>query len=438
MNNTIKICRFQNSRRTFCQIRTVVVLAVLLLSNQIFAAGILDTTFGTGGRVVFRYQPTSNDMVGAAALQPDGKIVLAGKTTYNQNFTILTDLSITRLNPDGSLDTTFGTGGWVLTSFGGASIETNLASAVVILPGGKILAGGAGGVFMALARYNPDGSLDTTFDGDGKVTTAFDGGSGESAEFLLPQADGKVIAAGSMFGNSGGPQRLIILARYNVDGSLDPTFGDGGKYTLSFSGIINNLHGAAIQPDGKILLSGSYVTTRPNCTPTKTNNCSETRHFLNRYDQQMRQDKKFGWHGKILNSRDYFTDLSITPDGRILVGGKPRARRYGFSGWVETLYEPIPRPPNTFSIDGAFQLKQRPNGTVAGCDYGGLGGDFAVALFGADGRYIGSDERDFAGTNDACWFTLIQADGKILAVGRSSQQGSLMSFAVTRYLDIIP
>jgi uncharacterized delta-60 repeat protein len=436
MNNIIQVCRFQNLPRMIRRIRTVVVFAILLLSNQISAAGILDPAFGTGGRMVFRFQPTSNDMVNAAALQPDGKIVLAGKTTYSQNNSLLTDLSVARLNSDGSLDNTFGAGGWSLTRFG-SPLNSNGASSVIILPDGKILAGGGSGGVMALARFNSDGTLDTTFDGDGKVTTDFDGGSGESAEYLLPQADGKVIAVGSMSGTFPASQQVIVLARYNTDGSLDTTFGDGGKFYLSFSGIINYLHGAVIQTDGKILLSGRYVFKRPNCTPTKSDSCNETQHFLNRYDQQMRPDRKFGRQGKIL-SRDYFTDLSLQADGRILVGGKPRARRYSFNGWLETLFEPVSRPPNTFSIDGAYQLKRRPNGTVAGCDYPGLGGDFVVALFASDGRHIGSDQRDFADTNDACWFTLIQPDGKIVAVGRSSQQGTLMSFAVMRYLDITP
>lgn len=438
MNSIIKILPSQNSQSWHCRIWTIVVLAIVVFSNQTFAAGTLDPTFGSGsGRVVLRYQPSSENMVRAAVLQGDGKIVLAGKTTYNLNGTLRTNLSIARLNADGSLDNTFGTGGWVLTSFGASSIETETAASVIILPDARILVGGASGAFMALARYNPDGSLDTTFDGDGKVTTSFDN-RGVTAQYLLPQSDGKVIAVGSRFGNSGEPQQLIVLARFNTDGSLDSTFGNGGKYTLSYSNIINYLNGAVILPDGKILLSGSYVVTRPNCTPTKSDNCAETRHFLYRYDQQMNQDKKFGWRGKILNSRDYFTDLSITPDGHVLVGGKPRARRFSPNGWLETLFEPVPRPPNTFSIDGAYELKQKPNRTVVGCDGGGMNGDFAVVLFGSDGRFLAKDERDFADTNDSCALTLIQPDGKIIAVGRSSQQGTLMSFAVVRYVNILP
>jgi uncharacterized delta-60 repeat protein len=440
MKNIIHICRFENLPPALWQIR-IAVLAILLFSNSIFAAGILDPTFGNGGKVNFRFQPNSNDAVTSAALQPDGKIVLAGQTSYVRNGSNVTELSVSRLNADGSLDTTFGTGGWVMTDFG-IALATSGASRVIILPDGKILVGGGSGGVMALARYNPNGSLDTTFDGDGKVTTDFDGGTGEDATYLLPQADGKVIAVGYMFGSMGNPAQVIVLARYNTDGSLDATFGDGGKFKLLYPGFITYLFGAAIQADGKILISGRYVYNRPGCIPSPNVYCGVNKNFLYRYDLQLRLDRKFGRRGEI-RSDEYFGELSIQPDGHILVAGFPVAKRYSFSGWLETKFAPTPfTPQGDAPNEGTYQLAKRPNGTTVGCHRPASFAtliDFTVVLFGADGRYIATDQRDFYTAHDICRSLLVQPDGKVLVIGtvQVARDGQ-SSFGVIRYLDITP
>jgi uncharacterized delta-60 repeat protein len=122
------------------------------------AAGDLDPTFGVGGTVT-----VSDLTIFAMALQPDGKIVVAGVS--------VDVFGLARLNPDGSLDASFGTGGLVTTDFG-AAFEA--AYAVALLPDGRIVAAGTAGESgrtreLALARYNPDGSLDASYDSDGRV-----------------------------------------------------------------------------------------------------------------------------------------------------------------------------------------------------------------------------------------------------------------------------
>src|SRR5205823_5199649 len=140
------------------------------------------------------------------------------------------DFAVARYNADGSLDTTFGSGGTVTTNFGpGATYDD--ADGVAIQSDGKIVVagtcnrGGSDNVF-AVARYNADGSLDSTFGSGGTVTTDFGlGGSDDSAYAVALQPDGKIVAAGATY--LGGVPGDFALARYNPDGTLDSTFGGG-------------------------------------------------------------------------------------------------------------------------------------------------------------------------------------------------------------------
>src|SRR5262245_684540 len=146
---------------------------------------------------------------------------------------------------DGDLDTTFGSGGIVITDFGGDDV----ANAVALQSDGKIVAAGRtlfGGVSsFALGRYNSDGSLDTTFGTVGKVTTDSLG----DAFALSIRSDGKIVVAG---GRTQSPS-TFVLARYNSDGSLDTTFGAGGKVVRTdFSGFHVAL---LLQPDEKIVVA---------------------------------------------------------------------------------------------------------------------------------------------------------------------------------------
>ncbi len=202
--------------------------------------GSLDPTFGTGGFVI----TPGTGIARAAVLQPDGKIIAVGQFSA--------DFGLARYNSDGSLDTTFGTGGLVTTNFGGV----DRARAVVLQPNGKIIAAGqarSGGIDdFALARYNSDGSLDPTFGAGGLVRTDF-AGEDDSARSVVLQSDGKIIAAGLV--GSGGIDDFG-LARYNSDGSLDPTFGTGGLVTTDFAGGDDRAFALVLQPDGQIIAVG--------------------------------------------------------------------------------------------------------------------------------------------------------------------------------------
>src|SRR3954453_23200558 len=161
--------------------------------------GELDPAFGAGGVVMTDFN-SSTDLANAVALQPDGKLVAAGNT-YTDNDFSNQDFAIARYNIDGSLDASFGTNGKVTTDFPGLVAAI---SAVVVQPDGKIVvAGGAYPLFtftgdFKVARYNPDGTLDTSFGNGGIVTTAFPG-DGSFAFAVALQSDGKIIAAGTDF-----------------------------------------------------------------------------------------------------------------------------------------------------------------------------------------------------------------------------------------------
>ena len=127
---------------------------------------------------------------------------------------------------------------------------------------GKIVAAGsaaiAGTADFVLARYNPNGSLDTTFSGDGKQTTNFGGGFDEANAVALQGT--KIVAVGKVRSRCPGNEYDFALARYNPNGSLDPSFSGDGKQTTNFGGV-DRANGVAIQSDGKIVAVGSGLGT---------------------------------------------------------------------------------------------------------------------------------------------------------------------------------
>lgn len=442
MGDPIQICYLQAFARRFVLLWIATSL-LLVFSKTISAGGILDPNFGTGGKVNFRFGGTS-DQGTAAALQSDGKIVIVGLTGPSGQSFSFRDFAVARLNTDGSLDGTFGTGGLVTTGFG--SVQEDIALAVVIQPDGKIVAGGTSGGVFALARYNTNGSLDAAFGTGGRVTTDFTESLNDSLGYLFLQSDGKIVAVGGLVTGSGFPegQAQIGLVRYNADGGIDTTFGNNGKFKIFFGNLITYLDGAAMQADGKLVIAGGYVFRIPGCVPGPHTSCEDTRQILLRYNTNMTPDRKFGRRVGKEFSRDKFYGLSLQTDGQILTGGYPLVRRYSSTGRFETLFDqPVfpNQPPNQSIVNGPYQLTHRPNGTIVGCKFLRANGhdDIGVVLFDPNGHVVGTDQRDFFTADDSCAKVLLQADGKILVVGRAQleQQGN-HSFAVMRYLDITP
>jgi uncharacterized delta-60 repeat protein len=239
-----------------------------------------DTSFGVDGQV------TTAIGLGAGAsdlvLQPDGKIVLAGSAGEGST----RDFALARYNADGSLDSSFGTDGTITTPIGSGN---DIATALARQPNGKLVAAGfsdnGSNWDFALARYNADGSLDTTFDGDGKVTTAI-GSNEDRASALALQRDGKLVAAGWSYNGS---NYDFALVRYNENGSLDTSFGAGGKVTTALGPNHDLSFALARQPDGKLVAGG--FSESPADVPNTF--------ILARYQANGSLDSSFGAAGSV-------------------------------------------------------------------------------------------------------------------------------------------
>jgi uncharacterized delta-60 repeat protein len=213
--------------------------------------GTLDTSFSGDGTQTADFGLGEGAQATGVAIQGDGKIVVvgsAGATSTSQDF------AVARYNPNGTLDTSFSGDGTQTTDLGGSD-----GAADVALQGdGKIVAvgeaePGTSGDDFSLVRYKADGSLDTSFSGDGEQTTDFGFGADDKANAVAVQGDGKIVAAGYASGGATGAD--FALARYNPNGSLDTTFSGDGKRRTSFGGD-DMANGVALQVDGRIVAVG--------------------------------------------------------------------------------------------------------------------------------------------------------------------------------------
>jgi uncharacterized delta-60 repeat protein len=281
--------------------------------------GSLDTLFGLGGKVT---TPTDTSF-NAVAIQSDGKIVIAGWIIAGN-----ADFALIRYNTDGSLDTSFGTnGGIVVTTISGSA---DIAHAVAILSDGRIIAAGASGPYpsvdFAVVRYNPDGSLDSTFGTGGKVVTDISG-LPNIAYSMAIQADGKVVAAGY----SGLSDRDFALVRYNTDGTLDNSFGTGGRVTTSIGSKEDRAYAVAVQSDGRVVAAGFTFSGSSNDFA------------LTRYNTDGSLDSSFGTGGKVITpvgSSSSIYAVAIQSNGKIVaVGGSGFAlARYNTNGSLDSSF----------------------------------------------------------------------------------------------------
>lgn len=283
------------------------------------ADGTPDTMFDDDGQVVLDFAYAAR----AVAIQPDGRIVAAGSKEGG-----LYAMAVARLESDGSVDSTFDGDGTVLTTFDGESG----AEALALQEDGRIVVAGYAGWYnapashdFALVRYNTDGSLDTTFDGDGRVTTDFGGSTNydrvNRAHAVAIQSDGRIVVAGDGFGQA-------ALARYNTDGSLDPTYSDDGVLTTRMLAWTNDI---GVQADGMIVAAGrSYNGRDDDFALART----DSRGRLDGFTSTDLGDPAAG-------SSDEIHALRIQPDGKILVAGSTTLGCQGACHWVVARYSGI-------------------------------------------------------------------------------------------------
>jgi serralysin len=374
-------------------------LGVILFSAAFSLAvqagsGDLDGLFGGGGKIVRDSLPATG-----LALQPDRKMVTVGLGTLG--------FELLRHNADGTLDTGFGNGGRVNTSFG--AVDSG-ATAIAIQTDGKIVVTGYvcpcddfGPALIAIARYNPDGSLDTSFDVDGKVTTSL--GNRSTAYTLLIQPDKKILVGGWtwIFGSASGKDHFA-LARYNTDGSLDSTFSGDGKQTLSLCGVCNDeIISLALQPDGMIVaVGGSFDGT------------SNTRFQMMRLYQDGSPDLTFGQNGFVqttFGTGQFATAVFVQPDGKIVAAGSTFSNSWSIA---VARYQPDGRLDTTFSADGmvttavasqysfANSMTLQPDGKILVSGYASdsSGGDMLLVRYGTEGSLDPSFSGDGIGRYD--------------------------------------
>jgi uncharacterized delta-60 repeat protein len=212
------------------------------------ANGTLDTTWNSTGTVITPFG-SSDDFAFAIALQPDGKVLLAGTCFNGTN----NDFCVARYTANGTLDTTWNGTGKVITLVGSGD---DIANVIALQPDGKVLLAGeckgASYYDFCVARYNTNGTLDTTWNSTGKVITPI-GSSGDTAKAIALQPDGKVLLAG---GCKGGTNNDFCTARYNTNGTLDTTWNSTGTVITPIGSSDDFANGIALQPDGKVLLAG--------------------------------------------------------------------------------------------------------------------------------------------------------------------------------------
>jgi uncharacterized delta-60 repeat protein len=430
----------QDRRRRFVLLGSVAF--VVVTADLVGAApGDLDPTFNGDGKVTTHFN--ISDEAHGVAIQPDGKIVAAGFAWCPPcagGPTEPHDFALARYNRDGSLDPTFDGDGRVTTDFANSIDE---ALAVAIQGDGKIVAAGfasISGVDFALARYNPDGSLDLTFDGDGKVTTDYGFGSSQ-IHGLAIQVDGKIVAAG--YGAS--TAQDFFLARYLSNGFLDPTFDGDGKVTfLGFGPNHHQAHAVAIQSDGKIVASG--------CTSCSS---SSGNFALARLNTNGSLDFTFDGDGKaitdFLGDEDQANAVAIQADGKIVAAGFSSfsfddtfaLARYNTDGSLDPTFDGDGRVTTQFgSGDEAWGVAIQRDGKIVAaglaCRFCFAGGDFGLARYNLDGSLDttfsgdGKVTTDFGFANDQAFSVALQGDGKIVLAGVADGDFALARYKVCR------
>lgn len=404
-----------------------------------FSNGSLDSTFDTDGIVTTEI--SGNNIAQAVAVQTDGKIIAAG---FSRN-ALNNDFALARYNPNGSLDTSFDTDGIVVTQVGASEEE---AFAVAIQPDGKIILAGQAIIGasseIAVVRYNPNGSLDTTFDADGIVTTPIGTGT-ELARSIAIQTDGKIIVAGQSFN---GTNNDVAVVRYNSDGSLDTTFdgnsGTGNGIVTTAAGSGNDFgYGVLVQPNGKIIVAGYYLGGTTNDA------------LLIRYNSNGVLDTTFDGDGivgtAIGNNTDEAFAVALQTDGKIVIAGCINQIgipndflivRYNSNGSLDTTFDgdgaaiiPIG---NAAEFANSVAIQADGKIIAAGFSNNGANNDFAVVRRNADGSPDTTFDGDGRlttpiGTSvDSANGVAIQADGKIVVVGRAVI-GATADFGVIRY-----
>ena len=323
--------------------------------------GAPDATFGMGkGIVLADFNPIQDDQACSVVLQSDGKIIVAANSVSGTQSLI----TLLRYNVDGTLDVTFGNGGSVRTAIG--SIDADFPKVALQSDGKIVVAGSTSTPFVVsegifLARYNADGTPDSSFGGGQGIITPTIGSGNSNASALVLQPDGKIVVVG----NARLTSNVAIILRFNQDGTLDSSFGANGIASTASAPPANAV---VLQLDGKILVA--------------------TDKSLLRYDATGTVDSSFGGGGIVATSGRELDGIALQPDGKIMAVGSVAAA----SGWDFAVFR--------FNGDGTLDNS-----------------------FGAGQGFASRD----VGTFDNARALALQPDGKIIAAGFTVSANGLSS-----------
>jgi uncharacterized delta-60 repeat protein len=405
------------------------------------AAGDLDNTFGIKGKVTTDFSVDTE--VNAISIQGDGKILVAGSANMPAGW----DFGLARYSADGGLDTSFGDAGSTTTEFFGGA---DFACAVAIQSDGKIVAAGtansgATGFDFALTRYNTNGSLDTSFGTGGKVNTDFFGRD-DIAFSLFVQSDGRIVAFG--FATTAAGKKDMAVVRYNSDGSFN------GNHAWDFD-VDTTAFAMVQQPDGEFVIAGRATFQTGNSFMLVR---------LNGNDGSF--DQSFGDHGVVntnFGGNASAFAMALQPDGKILAagygGGGSAAPDFALAcydskGSLDKGFGSGGKVTTDFfgALDMANAMVIQPDGKIVAVGYASAGpaalaaapppgSDFALARYNGDGSLDsafgngGKLTTDFFGSNDQAMAAVIQPDGKIVVAGTAAHNpGGPRVIALARYL----
>lgn len=345
--------------------------------------GVLDPSFGSGGIVRFRFSAANHEWLNAVAIQPDGKILVAGK---GDNIT-----TVVRLNSNGSFDPSFGAGG--KTNFTLVNRKWAVPYSLLVQNDGRIVLGlNSDNKSFGFVRLTSNGAFDTTFNGTGKLVIS--GGKGNATAALIDlaiQPDGKYVASGMLPSSNGGSSQFGLM-RVNANGTLDTSFGSGGKVVTNFGGTWSAGRNVAVLPDGKIIVGGDWL---------QGGTSGNQAYVFVRYLSNGQIDNSFGMSGKaIFNSPNFrrMLGMAVQADGKIVGSGWDRSPSVSDANIL------IMRIDSNGTLDPTF-------------------GNSAVTI------------TDYLGRNDQGNAMAVQADGKfVVAGGLDLGSGSPWKIGLVRYL----
>lgn len=410
------------------------------------APGDFDGDFGFSGKGSADVAGADAAYGYAVAMQPDGKIVVGGKCLVIAATS--TQMCAIRVLPNGFFDTSFGSGGSKLIDVGGTGV-TEIVYAVAVQPDGKIVLAGACGpetnpTEICVVRLEANGSLDSGFGLSGKSRIGFAGSGNQEARAVAVLPNGKILLGGRCAGPTLGELGVCIV-RLNANGTLDTSFASSGR-SIASTTLIERLKDMRVRPDGRILIATEGEEIRipgPNTFAVYVSQLTATGSWDSTFGVSGTTIVQTG-----LVSRP-MPRIAVQPDDQtvlayVLNGNTPKGVRLQTGGTVDISYS-YPNPAIGVSVDGhTFGLKpvlqsdgrvvfvgtsyaiSSPSATVDFLLYRAL--DNGVL----DSSYTGFGAKPILSASDVAHDAAVQVDGKLVVVG-TCDAGSTFRMCVARF-----